>query len=675
LITFKALSMKNILFASLVLIGFTATAQLSVKPTATDASFVFVNDTFIFVEEDVALSTNRIATLNNDNFPSVILRGEAQLLQNDDTAPSGNTQFSFIDNTVTDGTASFPLSVFNSPTSIAESNPALREAGLNGSSANGGTLNIASFWLFSFNASSAGYTEWDNIGNTGQLNAGFGFSMKGVSGSDNTTIATEAVSNNPGNAQRYDFRGRPNTGSISGVTVGVDEDIFIGNPYPSAMDLSYFLLENSADVGQDGVTATFDLDAGNVPATNTPDVSITRRRVITGIAYFWESDPTVNSHRIADYQGGYGTFSPMGVLGGTGMYIPPTYFNYDGLGNPTTNIGTPANFVSERRFSPVGQGFFVQGVDANQGTTSITFSNRHRVFVQEAVANNSQFRTAQINTPVPGIGVDTYYPDVTNMAPMSQIYLAVGINDLYSRQLGIGLIDGATEEFDAAIDAPMNGSLSTDVAFASEYTDNMGILGSVIAGVPKDEYQWIPLKVQVLDPSSELRVKVFKIEAFDYDNVFLYDSLTDTFHDILNDETVLRLDEATYTDRFYVRFTTEEAPVEEETSEEEETTPEETDTEDISISELNIIEENALDSFTIIQNNVTSQLEIYNTENNSVKDVALFDLGGKMIFQEADLGDQSEFTFSTANLATGVYIVQFTTLDGLTTAQKISVTN
>jgi hypothetical protein len=67
-----------------------------------------------------------------------------------------------------------------------------------------------------------------------------------------------------------------------------------GNPYPSAIDLSAFLLD----------------------ATNT-----------TG-AYFLGTGQNDDSHYIADYKGGYGT--PLGGSG-NGVYTPT--FSYDGSGN------------------------------------------------------------------------------------------------------------------------------------------------------------------------------------------------------------------------------------------------------------------------------------------------------------------------------------------------------
>ena len=55
--------------------------------------------------------------------------------------------------------------------------------------------------------------------------------------------------------------------------------------------------------------------------------------------------------------------------------------------------------------------------------------------------------------------------------------------------------------------------------------------------------------------------------------------------------------------------------------------------------------------------------------------VTLFDMSGKQIFLGQDLGNSDVFTFPTSNLSTGIYIVTFTTDNGLTKARKINVTN
>lgn len=690
--------MKNFILLVSFLTGFYANAQLFVKPTNTnDPSYIYVNDTFVYVEQDVELETNRTLTVVADSeTPNILLRGGAQLLQGEgaDQNNKGTGEISvFQEGTVNrfdynfwaspvgasrtqgsgasgsargDGNSVFTFqhnetdNVIFTPTSVTGATVPTVNNGFDGTTGTG-SLAISHFWLFGFNSSTLGYADWDQIANTGSLAAGYGFTMKGVSGTD-TNTAGEATQNNSGDAQRYDFRGRPNNGTINNILVDIDASVLVGNPYPSAMDLSYFLIENSADTDGDVVTYPIGPDATNV--------SITRRRITTGIAYFWDSDPTIGSHFIEEYSGGYGTFSPLGSPLNSGIYTPAPFQNYDelgvGIGN---NTGTGGNY--ERRFTPVGQGFFMDGIDSNQGTDEIIFSNRHRVFVQEGAANNSQFRTSQNNDPVPGIGVQTYYPDVTNMPEIGKVYIAVGVNNLYTRQLGIGMMDWATEEFDVAIDAPINGALGIDAAFRTEHTENIASLGSVIAGVPRDEYQWIPMNIQA-NETSELRIKVIGLVEFEYDTVYLLDALTSTYYDIYNDEALLQLEEGMYKDRFYVRFTTETAPPIED---EEETVEEEDTTEDISIDIEDTLAEETFASFSIIQNNTAKQLEIYNPENINIEDLSMYDLAGKQIFNQKDLGIENEFIFSTDNLAAGVYIVQFTTKDNLKKGYKVSVTN
>ena len=57
--------------------------------------------------------------------------------------------------------------------------------------------------------SGANYLEWMHSGAVTNIVPRQGFTMKGTAGSDNTDVGETAI-NNPGSAQRYDFRGKPN---------------------------------------------------------------------------------------------------------------------------------------------------------------------------------------------------------------------------------------------------------------------------------------------------------------------------------------------------------------------------------------------------------------------------------------------------------------------------------
>ncbi len=706
--------MKNLLSVVLLTLGFTltASAQLFVQPTPNataddDPTYIYVNDTFLYVNEDVELVKNQ-ATTGGELYPSIALRNQAQLLQRDDTrANSGTGNISVYQEGTTDnydynfwaspvglatdnetislggselvngptadagGNGNFSHQdtkrIIESPATVLTSNVVLTSASYNGTS-NNGALTIAQAWIYSFKSSEE-YSQWESLNQTTQLPAGWGFTMKGVSGDDTTDVG-EATENNPvgSDQQRYDFRGRANNGTINNVLVGPNKVSLVGNPYPSAMDLSYFLLENS----QSGSIVYQSSLNGNITIPNA-------REVTTGIAYFWESDPAVDSHNIASYVGGYGTFSPMSSPFTEGMYVEATYHTYNVLGESTGNTGDSAGDSLERRFTPIGQGFFVAGADvADQEQEEIIFSNRHRIYVQEG--NNSDFRSmnTDVEEAVAGIGIDSYYGDVNNMDTFGQLRIAVGVNDTYTRQLGLGILDWATEGFDPSMDAENIGILPTDASFDIEGAMGTAVdNGFVINGIPYDKYQWVPMMVKAEGPT-EFKFKVFETKDFPYENVYLYDRLTNEFHDILNGEVLYTLLEGDYRERFYVRFSqeAEEEDEDDTVDTDEETTEETIDNEDLSVDEQAPFEgESILEKFTIVQNNTAGQLEIYNPENRNIQDVSLFDLSGKQVFKEINIGDKNEFIFGTRNLATGIYVVQFTLESGLRKGRKVSVNN
>jgi len=378
---------KNLFFILVLSFSLVVNAQLFVKPSgpagAEVPSYVFVNDTFIFVEQDVNLEINE--TNNPLAESSIILRNEAQLLQGNGSdqlnkgtgdvsifqegtvnrwdynfwgspvglsfdgsgsaAPDGNSVFSM--RPIGVGFTDTNQVIFN-PANLVGSNPALLVGGFDGNVGPMTGLQIATYWLFSFQ-SGLDFSEWIHIDDTGTLEAGLGFTMKGVNGTDNTDIFGDGVLNNDGiltngTGQRLDFRGRPNNGTIE-VLVGNDNRLtLVGNPYPSALDLSYFLMQNS---GTGTFTAT---DAnGNTTMVNRSDVT-------TGTALFWDSNPNVMSHFLEDYEGGYGAFSPMMVLSDPGINVNATFYMYteEGVQIPGSadssdpTIGTFESFCSRR---------------------------------------------------------------------------------------------------------------------------------------------------------------------------------------------------------------------------------------------------------------------------------------------------------------------------------------
>lgn len=242
--------MKRILLSTLGLISsFTVFSQLYVSPN----SYVFVNDQYMYVKQDVNLQ-------NNGN---VFLRNTSQLLQGGTgagaNAGAGDLSV-FQEGTVNNFQYNYWCSPVGAPLAAAGNNPfgitrLYRPTGLTASTAAtilptsnyNGTSNplaIAPYWIWKFITSST-YAQWVSVGSASTINVGEGFTMKGTSGTDNTIAQlAENVQNNTGSRQRYDFRGKPNDGTIS-APVSNGNFTLVGNPYPSAVDLNMYLRANA----------------------------------------------------------------------------------------------------------------------------------------------------------------------------------------------------------------------------------------------------------------------------------------------------------------------------------------------------------------------------------------------------------------------------------------------
>lgn len=407
--------MKQIYIISLFFLPFLGFSQLHIQPYGSQASFLYAEGGLVYVERGIHLEKN----ISEENEASFYLRNEAQLLQGSEISEnSGNgflsvfqegnaTAYTYnywsspVENT---SGANFLGNMLYEPINKTHSRKALVTSDYNGKTT---PLTISNRWIYKL--SGQGYSDWSYIGTNFSLSPGEGFTMKGVDGT-NTEVRLYGVENNPGNEQRYDFRGRPNSGTIS-LNITKGNILLVGNPYPSALDLNKFLEENK----------------------NT-----------TGIAYFWDSHP-VASHYLQDYEGGYGAYSP--ALGREG-YVPAVFKKYDNEGwawNETENAGE----YYARRFTPIAQGFMIEGLE----TGAVKFKNIYREFKKEN-PEMSQFKTSA--TAVSN-------PDV----PMFR--LNIGFNDQYIRQLLLALHPASTESVDRAMDAKNLSFLKNDAGWLLEH--------------------------------------------------------------------------------------------------------------------------------------------------------------------------------------------------------------
>jgi len=514
----------EIIIAVLLIIGTTndLVAQLYVG----NNSYVFNKGALVYVKGNLELNT---ATSN------FYLRNEGQLLQGT-TVGSANKGIGklsvFQEGTVNNyaynywcspvgnasaavGNEDFGITMLNVPTTNTASTAATMLPMNNYDGVSGtGTLSIAPYWIWKFLSSST-YSQWFQSGSTSNISAGQGFTMKGTSGADATNPG-EAVANNPGSKQRYDFRGKPNDGDIS-INVANTKLTLTGNPYPSAIDLSAFLTN----------------------ATNC-----------TGVAYFWEHDKTVNSHLLVNYRGGYGTYSPVS-RGGTGIYVPAKFYAYDINGNQLGLTSTPNNSYA-RYFAPIGQGFMIEG---NGLGATVTMKNSYRVYQKENIATS----VFEKNTTQATIGNPGYLSEIQSVSGFD--YTTVSTNDVPQirfntllnndaiKQVVLAFDSTATDGVDHAKDAKNpSDNAPMDMYFVLDNNEY------IISVIDYDEYKRVDVGFRS-NTAANVKITVADMLNFNQaNNVYLYDKQTQIYHDIKNAAYEFPIVSGVTNDRYAITF-------------------------------------------------------------------------------------------------------------------------
>ncbi|MCO6175460.1 T9SS type A sorting domain-containing protein [Flavobacterium sp. NRK F10] len=608
--------MRKTLLSLMFMVGLGSQAQLYVGT----GGYVYSNDQYIFVTSQVELNSGGNIFLRNQ---SQLLQGTTGVGQNTGLGTLSVFQEGTSDNfkynywcspvgnpSATIGNSNFGISLLNSPTGLTSSTPVtvLPYGNYNGQAT---PLSIAQRWIYKFSTSNQ-YAQWVFVGTATNVQPGLGFTMKGTSGTDTFIADTnEGVENNAGNAQRYDFRGKPNDGNIANA-VSTNNFTLVGNPYPSAIDLNMFLLD---------------------PANSA---------VINGQAYFWEQTST--THFITDYDGGYGIYTP-----GTGVYTPAVFWNYDQAGGQETNLGSSGS-VYERRFAPIGQGFMVLGT----ANGSIVMKNQYRVFVKESVANQSEFERMAISRAT--VSNDEYFQEIPNVAGTDYTQIRKGtspylrINAVYNdeavRPTTIAFDDLATQAYDYGYD----GRSATDAAPISFYyvVDGMsyeyastafkfGINEKVPVGFRCNETTTFKVLVQGAYSGFD-----------DSQMVYMHDKQTGIYHDIKNNSFEVTLPAGDNRTRFEITFKNIDKDISEE---------------DIFSSE----------SFDVYQNNEGNMLTVLNAIHKDIVKVDLYDVTGKLVLSKENLGKSEKIEIPTSNLSDGVYIVKLATIDAVEITKKVSI--
>lgn len=624
------ISMKNLLLSFLALCWTSLSlAQLYVTPNASSStdSYIYVNDEVLFVEQDINLVEN---TNDPTTEASIYLRNQSQLVQG--TTASANTGSGYIsvyqesNSDAYDynywcspvglptgsGNQFFGVGRLNDSLSITNATPALVTSGYNGAST---PLTISNKWMYRWNVVNQ---RWRWNGSADNVPPGRGFIMKGT---DVTAAGVPETQN-----QRYDFRGRPNNGDMvlptqTGVafTDGLIYNFTLaGNPYPSALDL-------------------------NLVFNDTDNAEIDSFR-------FWDEDRTINSHLYVDNKGGYGTWTPgLTPYADGGNYVVPTFIAYDNGGNPIGGMygSGPA---TERLFAPVGQGFMIVA----NATGSVTIKNSHRVYQKEGSTNFSEFRN-QVNQGKSGSTISG--GGNLEITPQIRLHTYFG-EGTHFRDMLLLFHESATDGYDRGLDAshPMDGALAEAYFTIGDSPGEYQNL--VIQTVPFTPQKLVPIAF-TLDQQTKFSVKAVEQLATPFEEAYLYDSLNNTYKVLTGGkEATTILPAGTYEGRFFIAFRGNY-------------------NDDSTIDGVVSNQSNSREvtNVEVIQNNPSSQLEINNPDQQTLKQVLVYDMAGKMVLMRRNLGDDSRFSFPTVTISDGIYMVKVTTEDDLTMDYRISVYN
>ncbi|SEB06890.1 Por secretion system C-terminal sorting domain-containing protein [Flavobacterium gillisiae] len=366
-------------------------------------------------------------------------------------------------------------------------------------------ISVARYWLYKFDSLNNDYANWTQFLETAPLRVGLGYTMKG-SGS--------ALGN-----QTYTFVGKPNNGTIASSTVGDDQLLLTGNPYPSAIDADAFINDN----------------IGAIESFSSPSLD--------GTLYFWEHYATNNTHILRDYQGGYAVRN---LTGG----IAPASAGIDFI----SQSGTPSRGIPNR-FIPVGQGFFVNGKIGSGGT--IVFKNSQRGFHKEddATYSNVIYKTKKdVKQTWKSNENDTETADTSK-----RIRLGFNSHNDFHRQVLLGFMnEKATAGIDAGYDGLNIDDFPNDMYFLNE-ENQLAIQGEGYF----DTSASYPIGIKT-DAEGTVKFMIDGLENIDIEQtIFIYDNDTDMYHDIRNEAFEITVPKGENNTRFSLRFTYKKLRVDE----------------------------------------------------------------------------------------------------------------
>ena len=466
----------------------------------------------------------------------------------------------------------------------------------------GSAVTIASHWIWKYaNNDSNEYSQWEPIGADNPIEIGEGFTMKGLQ--DTGGLITLE--------HNYTFYGKPNNGDFT-LNISSGSDYLIGNPYPSALDADAFIRDN--------ISSTDTVGANNSD------------NVINGVLYFWDHF-AVATHVLADYAGGYATYTLMGGAEAVNNDIRISATGESGTKRP-------------KRYIPVGQGFFVSSVldtslfgDTNDPEIDeaivggqIQFKNSQRVFEREDNGTSSSFMK----------GSSQNVNNSSSSDIRQKIRISYSSPEGFHRQLLAGVDESASNSFDVGYDGPLIEANIEDMFWML----NNGKL--VIQAVDNfNQEQVLPLGLKV-NTDGLCLIKIEELENIDASvNIYIHDKELNVYHDVRETNYEVYLVAGEYLDRFEITFSNEDSLT---------------------------INENELNNLGIYFSNNNQSIVINNPYSQFIDSVELHNLLGQSIISFEANSNSYLLEYKTKDISTGIYIIKVNTEYG-SISKKVVVKN
>ena len=338
---------------------------------------------------------------------------------------------------------------------------------------------------FSWNATTY---NWENIPSSTIMAPAKGYIARGPQGASVTSLESFTGS----------FIGIPNNGDFSvGITkTGANDLNLIGNPYPSAVDASAFILGNAPVFGS-GTTLYF-------WTHNTP---------ITNNVY------AASDYAVWNFSGGTGT--------GTGV----------GGANNTEPSGKIA----------AGQGFMIKGI--NEGTIQATFRNAMRVS-----GNNTNFYRMQYDYNLERDPMLVSQNAAIEGLERHRIWLDLTNDQGVFKEVLLAYVENATNNYEEAFDGDAIDIAGSVGFYSLQSTHKLAIQGK---SLPFDENDIVPLGLQ-LPVAGSYNIQFSNFDGLFTDAtmpVYLEDKLMNVVHNLRQSPYSFVSESGTFEDRFVLRFT------------------------------------------------------------------------------------------------------------------------